>query len=197
MAPRLQYTGAYVPFILGVLLLTSPSWSSEIGAVTESPYIDMTLGHQMHLAGACRGSSSEYEIGMGHKWQRMALGATIFWGKNAECKGYATVFGDTGRKQFPTWGSGSDSLGLLASGRFFIFSDKFWSQPYLGINIGTSTFSPFLVRGGVGAEVRLYSGFSLDFSACYSFGVFREELPSPHYSTIHDFLVAAGLRLYF
>jgi hypothetical protein len=151
----------------------------------------------MHLAGACRGSSSEYEIGMGHKWQRIALGATIFWVKNAECKGYATVFGDTGKKHLISWSPGSDSLGVSASGRFFIFSDEFWSQPYLGINIGTSAFSPLLIRGGVGAEVRLYSGFSLDFQACYSFGVFKEELPSPYLSTTHDFLIAAGLRLYF
>ena len=196
MAPQGQYKGAGVPFILGILLLTSPSWSSETGVVTESPYIDMTAGYKMHFSGVCRGSGSDYGIGMGHRWQRMSVGASIFWGEIEDCEAYWESSHGGGSTE---WGSKNDVFGVLASGRFFIFSDEFWSQPYLGIDAGIGAFPSrgFLVRGGVGAEVRLYSRFSLDFKACYSLSAFKEEFPSPHYSTIHDFLVAAGLRTYF
>lgn len=201
MAPQRQYQGARAPFVLGILsvalLLTGPSWSSEVGVVTESPYIDMTIGYQMHVSGVCSGSGADYEIGMGHRWKRMAIGASLFWVENMDCE--AITYSDPGGS-YPTFDARSDIMGILATGRFYISSDEFWSQPYLALDMGASTGggSPALVlRGGIGAEVRLFSGLSIDIRASYYFSVFEALVSTEPVRINHDFLAVGCVRYYF
>ena len=54
-----------------------------------------------------------------------------------------------------------------------------------------------VIRGGIGAEVRLYSGFSVDFRASYYFSIFEALVSTEPVRINHDFLAVGCIRYYF